>query len=303
MATTATYATTQVKPGPQGRSALVLKNQKCGLITNLSSGGIRADVHEEKMGPGHATKKHVGGLHYPEISLDIGFAMSQPVFDWIATSWKNEGSESVKGSILNLDASYEARAEWQFEAMITRTTIPAMDTRATDPVWLGLEITPFRLTPKTASGKVSASDPKHPEKILYPRNFKLEVEGLDCSRVCRVDSFSVTQAVHFPGPNDDLREMTPEIGRVKFPNLRITFADALEQSWMSWFDDFVIQGNEKEKSGKLTLLSPNQQPLASIEFVNLGIFAFGFAGSSAADKSTFAAAEMCCDRMEFHFGK
>src|SRR5262249_38309309 len=76
-----TYATTTVRPGPQGNAFLSLENQACGLIGNLSGGATYADVIEEKMGPSYITKKHLGWLRYEEFSLDIGFTMAEPVFD------------------------------------------------------------------------------------------------------------------------------------------------------------------------------------------------------------------------------
>ena len=83
-------------------------------------------------------------------------------------------------------------------------------------------------------------------------------------------------------------------------------AEVAVDSWLSWFDDFVVKGNcgaDKEKSGTLTLLSPNQQKLASIGLFNLGIFRLGSIDSEAAqDRLKLARAELYCERMEFKLG-
>src|SRR5262249_37673319 len=178
-----TYATTQVKPGPQGNAALVLEGKPCGLIANLSGGDTYADVIEEEMGPSYAAKKHLGVVRYDDFTLDIGFAMSQAVFDWIAASWRRENPR-MNGSVVACDWNMEAKSERQFfNALITETTIPALDASAKNPAFLTLKFAPESVKTVKASGKVSAADSKHPEKILSPKNFKLEIGGLDCSKV------------------------------------------------------------------------------------------------------------------------
>jgi hypothetical protein len=301
-----TYATTTVRPGPQGNAFLSLEGKACGLIGNLSGGATYADVIEEKMGPSYLTKKHLGSVRYEEFSLDIGFAMAEPVFDWIAACWKRQDPRK-DGAIIACDFNFEAKSERKFfNALITETTIPAMDANAKDPACLTLKFAPETVKTDKASGRVSGSNPKNLEKLFLPQNFKLEIEGLDCSKVLRIEPFTVKQAA----THDEFASArTPAIepGKLEFPDLKITFAEVNAQSWLDWFEDFVVKGNcddEREKTGTLTLLSRDlKQTLASISFFNLGIFKIGHAHSGAAEKLKLATAEMYCEQMEFHFGK
>ena len=67
-----------------------LDGVKCGFIKSVEGGDATAEVVEEKSGPDKFTKKHLGPLKYEDLTLSIGFAMEQNVYDWIAASWQRE---------------------------------------------------------------------------------------------------------------------------------------------------------------------------------------------------------------------
>jgi hypothetical protein len=300
-----TYATARVQAGPAGISALVLEGASCGILRKVSGGAITADVVPEAAGPGQVVKKHLGPLRYEEFELEIGFAMGNPVFDWIAQTWQMKHPRR-SGSVLACTEKLEAKGERKFfQALLTETTIPMLDGSTKEPAWIKVRFAPERIQHLKGSGKASGADPKHPEKLFVPANFKLEIAGLDCSKVHKIEPFTVRQSIAHDGLGE-LREMTVEPSTLSFPDLKVTFAEVAVDSWLEWFDDFVVKGNcdeGKEKSGKLTLLSPNQQPLASISLFNLGIFRIGSLDSDAGeDKLKLARASLYCERMEFKLG-
>lgn len=301
----ATYSSTSVRAGALGQSVLMLEGQSCGIVRNVSGGAVRADVVSERIGPGQLTKKHLGPVHYEEFELDVGFAMAKPLFDWITETWRMTFPRRT-GSVLACNERLEVKAERKFrDALLTETTFPTLDMGSKETVWLKLRFAPEEIRHAKASGKASGSDPNHPEKQFHAANFKLEVDGVDCTKVQKIESFTIRQAVAEDAVGE-LRYASTEPGALSFPDLRITFAEAAVDSWLSWFDDFVIQGHcdeDKEKSGKLTLLSPNQQPLASLALFNLGIFRLGSIDSEAAkDARKLARAELYCERMELKLG-
>jgi hypothetical protein len=87
------------------------------------------------------------------------------------------------------------------------------------------------------------------------------------------------------------------------PNLSITLPESASQTWTAWFDDFVVKGlsgDENEKSGKLSFLTPDRKStLAEVRFFNLGIFRLE-PEAKAVDAETIARirAELYCERME-----
>jgi len=300
-----TYATARVQAGPVGVSALVLEGASCGILRKVSGGAIAADVVSEAVGPGHVAKKHLGPLRYEDFELDIGFAMGTPVFDWIAQTWQMKYPRR-NGSVLACTEKLEAKGERKFfAALLTETTFPMLDGSAKEPAWIKVRFAPERIQHLKASGKASGADPKHPEKLFVPANFKLEIAGLDCTKVRKIEPFTIRQSIAHDGLGES-RDLALEPSTVSFPDLKVTFAEVAVDSWLEWFDDFVVKGNcdeGKEKSGKLTLLSPNQQPLASISLSNLGIFRIGSLDSDAGeDKLKLARASLYCEHMEFKLG-
>ncbi len=299
-----TYATTQVKARPLGHAALVLEGKSCGIARRLSGGAVGAHVVEEMAHGTGQMRKHLGPRMREDISLDFGFAMARPVFDWIAQTWKLQ-TPRRDGAILACDAELIPKSQRKFAgAIIRETTIPALRIGSKVPAWLNLKFAVETLTLESASGGKVTGDPNHPEKVLYAENFRLDIEGLDCKKVQAIDSFTVRQSVQ--------RHDTPELseavgGAVSFPDLQITLAEVSVDSWQKWHEDFIVKGNsgeKQEKSGTLALLSPDKkQTLATIKLLGLGIFSLGHAPAEGDEEHhMLATAQLYCQSMELEPG-
>ena len=181
-----------------------------------------------------------------------------------------------------------------------------MDGAAKDPAYLTLKFAPALTRYTKAPGKALAGMGKAEQTLFVPSNFRLEIDALDCTKVNKVDSFTVKQAV-VTDDIGDARDLEREPGRLEFPNLKISLPETAAQTWLDWFEDFVIRGNngEKgEKNGALILLSPNRQSeVARINFFNLGIFKITPEKAEAnSDAIKRINAELYCERMEFKIG-
>ena len=258
-----------------GNFSLNLEGVKTGFIKSVEGGSVTADVVEEKPGPSGFIKKHIGNPKYEDITLQLGFSNAKDVYDWIAASWKMN-FQRKNGSIVAADFRRQPRSERLFfNALITETTIPACDASSFEPGFLTVTLT-SELTRLVKPG--AALPPPLPPHVWRPSNFRLVIDGLDTSRVSKIDAFTVKQSV----TTDDTgqtRDPTKEPGKLEFPNLKITLSEVTAQSWIDWHEDFVIKGNnsdDKERSGTLELLSANRQTvLARIHFFNMGIVSVG----------------------------
>jgi hypothetical protein len=288
-------------PGPGG-FALELDGILIGLLKSARGGHAYADVVEEKLGVDHIAKKHLANLKYEDITIQIGFSMTKAIYDWIAASWASS-YQRKNGSIQAANYKMEIKQVREFfHALITETTIPACDASAKDPAYLTLKLAPEQTVSKAGSGKLKGTLNKNQKKWV-PSNFRLEIDGLPCKKVTKIDSFTVKQT--FGDSLGDTREDEP--GKLEIPNLRITFAESDVGPWAAWFDDFVIKGNstdESEKGGRLTFLAPDRKKeLATIEFFNLGIFKLSSDKPEAnADKTKRVTAELYVERMAFKYG-
>jgi hypothetical protein len=288
-----------------GNFLLELNGVKCGFVKSVDGGAIRAQVIAEP-GSSYYRKKHIGPLHYEELVLESGFAMHKSVYDWIAASWQSN-LQRKDGAIVAADFNFEAKSKREFfSALISEVTIPACDGASKDPAFLSLRLAPEYIRIKQVDGKVSAEAGKAAQSMWVPSNFRLEISGLDCSKVTKVDSFTVKQRpkrdrAGEPGENP----FAP--GTIDFPDLRITVPENAAETWQHWFEDFVIDGNcteTHEKTGSLVFLSTNREKeLASVSFFNLGIFRLApEKPQPGAGQIRRIIAELYCERMEFNYG-
>ena len=257
-----------------GNFFLTLNGVKGGFIKSVDGGAVSAEVINEPSGPNYFTKKHIGQPKYEEFVMQVGFSNGKHLYDWISQTW-NMARPRVNGSIISTDYNLEAKSERQFtNALLTETTIPAMDGSSKEPAYITLKFAPEFIRAVKTSGKLTA-DYKIDQKVFLPSNFILKIDGLDCSKVNKIESFTVIQGV--AGKDiGSARDSQKVPGKLEFPNLKITMAEVAAQSFIDWHENFVIKGindASKEKKGSLTLLSSNRQKeLAKIEFNNMGIF-------------------------------
>src|SRR5262249_9725903 len=114
-----------------------------------------------------------------------------------------------------------------------------------------------------------------PETNWLVRNFRLQINGLDCTSVDSIDALtiSIDQRADAVG---DARDYAKEPTTLNIPNLSFAIPESAAASLIAWHEDFVIRGNNSsnaEKSGALQLLSSNlQDVLFTLTFHNLGIF-------------------------------
>jgi phage tail-like protein len=285
-----------------GNYYLNLDGVKCGFLQSVDGGAVSADVVSEPVGPDFYVRKHLGPPRYEEFILQFGLSLAQPLYDWIAAACTNQ-YQRRNGTIITTDQRLEARSQREFyNALISEITFPDIDASSRQPGYLTLKFAPEYTRYSKASGKVDGPARPAP-KAWLPANFRLEIAGLDCTKVNKIDTFTIKQST----TSDDIgdaRDKLREPGKLEFPNLRITLAEVAAQSWIDWHEDFVIKGNNdstKERTGSLILLSPNvQQELARINFYNLGIFRLAPTRSEAnADQIKRVTAELYCERMEF----
>jgi len=288
-----------------GNYFLTIDGVKSGFLKSVDGGGITAEVISEPAGKSYFVKKHIGQPKYEDFTIQVGFSMNKVLYNWIQQSW-SMNYQRMNGSIIALDYQLNPVSERQFnQALITETTIPAVDGSSKEPAYITLKFSPeyTRVVKPSGSKADFGTYGKSEQKIWSPSNFKLEIAGLDCTKVSKIDSFTVKQTAI----TDDIgqaRDYQKEPGKLEFPNLKITLAESTAQSWLAWHEDFVVKGNNdeaREKSGTLSLLSVNRQDvMAQIKFYNMGIIrAQPEKGEANADQIRRIQVELYVERMEF----
>jgi T4-like virus tail tube protein gp19 len=282
---------------------LVLDGVKTGFVKHVEGGNAVGQVVVEKnLQPPNPAHKHIGGVKYESITLQVGLTLQGLVYDWISGGWA--GNFQVKdGSIVIYDAAFKPVSERQFfHALLTETTFPTLDAASKSEAFITVKFQPENTRMAAPQGtKPPALNRK--AKIWAVANFRLEIDGLDCKGVSKIDSFTVRQVVS-EIPIGEGRDYGTQTTMLEFPNLRITLSAASAQSWQDWFDKFIIEGNnaaDNEKNGAVVFLAPDHKTeLGRVKFFGLGIFKL--APENAEDgneQMNHMAAELYCQRMEF----
>jgi len=282
-----------------GRFALELDGTMCGFLRSVEGGAIAAEVVvEPRTSP--FRKKHIGPPRYEELVLRFDLSLDKVVYHWIADTLAGKAARH-DGSIVAVSSQGKVVSERSFsQALLSQVAVPAADAASKEPGFLTVRLQPESLRADAGSGSAAKAAASR-QKAWLPANFKLEIDGLDCTKVSKVDALTFEQLVGEGAAGE--RRSARRAVELEFPNLRVTLAQSASQTWTTWFDDFVVNGlngDENEKSGKLSFLAPDgKSALAELTFFNLGIFRLG-PEPQPVDAQTVARmrADLYCERME-----
>ncbi|HEV8543539.1 MAG TPA: phage tail protein [Verrucomicrobiae bacterium] len=258
-----------------GHFILNLDSANTGLLNTVSGGGVSADVLQEQDGTTYFAKKHIGQPKYEDFSMDVGFGMSKPFYDWISDAFDGKATRK-NGAIIMADYNFAELQRATFQnALIGEVTIPACDGSAKDAAYLTVKFLPelTKWVPSNGTKTTSALG-NAKQKLWVPSNFRLEIPGLDCTRVSKIEAITVKQKI-VENSVGQARNYQIEPTSLEFPNLVITLSTASASAWTAWSDDFIVAGKNTfdfEKKGTLTLLSPDlKEELARVSLFGLGI--------------------------------
>jgi hypothetical protein len=282
-----------------GNYLLVLDGAPAAQLKSFE-GGAAAEVIREAPGADLIAKKRLGRFACEPASLQLSVAPDKAAAEWITATWRGK-IQQKSGHVSCLDNEGIERQRWEFkDALLAETTFPALDASSKDAGYLTLKLQPVFARFVAGSGKPvkfkSVVGPAH----RLTSNFRLEIAGLDCKRVNRIDSFTVRLQMRVAEKGEP--RLTPL--HLEFPDFKVTLADGAPHTWIAWHDDSMIranQGRNNEKSGSLVLLSANlSQEVARIDLQNLGIFRLAHPRvQGGADSVQRLTAEMYCQRIEF----
>lgn len=274
------------------------------LLRSVTGGTVVGTIATHSDGSDFVVRKQLSGTRTEDFRLELGTAVSGGLLDWIAASW---GAKPPRhdGAVLACDATYTVRSERAFtSALVSETAFPAFDAGSKEPAFMTIRIVPQAVLPaKDPGSKLPlTSSPAAKQKLWLSANFRLAIDGLDCSKVSRIAPFAVRRPVERVSSGGG-RGSEIRAGRIDFPSLRIRLSAAAAASWKAWFDDFVVNGNNSdtaERKGSLTLLAPNlADELIRIDFAGLGIFRLTGDPDPDAPPGALATmtAELYCEQM------
>lgn len=287
-----------------GKYALELDGFHAGWVSEVDGGHATADVVVEKLGGDHIQRKHISGVKYEDITITCGAGMSQRFYNWIQDSFDHKASRK-NGAIIAADFNFKEVARLTFHnALITEIGLPALDAASKDAAKMTVKFAPEYTRRQPAASSTALPGTGANNKTWLPSNFKLEIAGLDCSRVNKIESLTVKQKVTENAVGEQ-RDYELEPAHLEIPNLVITLPEANADTFFAWHEDFVIRGmsdSRNEKTGTLSWLGNNGSLLGSLKFSGLGIFKCAPDKMEAgADNIRRTKAEMYCEDIKFEY--
>jgi len=253
--------------------ALELDGQPVGVLLDFDGGDATSEVVPEQAGADGLRHKHLAGVKYEDITVTCHADMPAPLRAWIAGTL-NRTYATHEGAVIGLGINYQQTSRLEFSrAMIRRITFPALGANSKDTALIRLALAPEVTRYRPASGPVGLAVPN--AKPLLARNFQLQIDGMDCSRVESIEALTVEYDLT-SDPVGKLRDYEKAVAAPNLPNLVFMIAQSGADALIAWHEDFVIKGNNSaqyEKQGTLQLLGSNMKdaPL-TLTLQNLGIF-------------------------------
>ena len=259
--------------------ALEVEGVNVGMLKSVDGGDAYSDVVQEKVGADHVARKHLSGLKYTPIKVEFGSGMAKPLHTWITDTLARRFPRK-SGRIVYLDSSMRVTEAVAFDkALISEVGMPACDANGKSAGYVTLSLVPqktYESKQGVGSAYKGASEAK--EQGWTPSHFRVTFANLDGAGIEGVSAADITVQVLL-NPTGELRDYAPEPGLIGVPNITLTMAEAKAATWKTWFDDFLVHGNNdetKEKKGSIEYLSgPGGPPLWRLDLSGVGIFSLG----------------------------
>ena len=243
----------------------------------------------------------VGTIKGEVVTINIGVSMGKGLYEWIKASL-DETHLRKNGYVVAVDYNYKAKSYRHFrDALITEITIPALDGSSKDTSFFTIKFAPEEITYKAGDDADIKGVVNTKQKKWLTSNFRLRLGDLPCGRVSKIDSFTIKQHIQQDAVGSQ-RISTKEPTGFEITNLKVTFSASDVKPWATFFDDFVIKGNnrqEAELSGAIEFLDPSlKEVLGSVDLFQVGIFSLAEdKGEANKDSIKRWTAELYVERM------
>ena len=205
----------------------------------------------------------VTSLHSEDIEIQLGAEMGPTLYGWLGQTLAQTAAPR-DGAILGLD--FIGHVVWRLEfsrASVSSIVFPSLDASASADAYLTVKIaaatTRFEPVDTVGGAESPPPDATHALRPIMRSDFRLQIEGLDCSKVGSVNTLTAT--------------MTGR--RQSTSNLSFTVAAASATAFHDWQRNRLDPGEslpKGDKAGTLELLSPTlQTALVTLRLGGLGV--------------------------------
>src|SRR5215471_9046220 len=214
-----------------GRYAIFLDSEMAGWLQSVEGGQAAGDAIAGRLGQYPIETKHIAGVKYEDITLSCGTGMSPHFYEWI-TATTNSQSFRKSGQIVTCDYDFKELSALDFSnAIMTEVGFPALDAASKDAAKMTIKIRPewTRVNARPGGSLPGMINTKAQKKWL-PANFRLQIAGLDCTRVTKIEAITVKQKV-VENPVGEARGYQKGAANVEVSKLVFTLPEAQAESF------------------------------------------------------------------------
>jgi phage tail-like protein len=295
-----------------GRYGLELDGLFSGILESVEGGYASSDVVVHKVGADQIAHKHIASVKYEDITITCGAGMSKGFYELVKGTLDRKFTRH-NGAIVEYDYNNKERSRLSFfNALATEISFPTLDASSKDAAKMTVKLTPEYTRMQTGGGSLNARQyviDQQVQKRWLPCNFRLQIAGLDCTRVNRIEAITVKLKV-VGNPVGELQDNQAEPAHLEMPNLVVTLSESASESakgFYDWHETFVIKGDngkDQEKSGTLECFTPDlKEALFKLDLEHLGIFRLAPEKvETGRENIRHVQAEMYCEEIVFSYG-
>ena len=216
--------------------------------------------------------KEPGTLKYDDARILVSTQIPKGLWEWVNAFASPQGGPPKQVTLSAFDYQLTEKGRRILDnAAISLLEVPGCDGNSRDPSYLTIGLTPGAVHEVAPTASKAPTTGKSDQKPWLPMNFKLTIEGLDTTKVSKIDPITIKRSASGP----------------EYSNLKLEVAETTMASWKQWaaqtfptgekgrVDDKMVAAQKTgktEKVGKLELLSANRlETLLTINFEGLGI--------------------------------
>ena len=172
--------------------------------------------------------------------------------------------------------------------------LPTLDAASKDPAKWTVKFSAPTARLTTPNTKVAPTPMVKPAPAVIS-NFRVAIDGIDCSRVSKVDAITIKPRT---GPHAaEAGRTSPKTGPMTVSNLVIQISSANDTPFRDW----MMTTSKQLKNGSITLLKPNQTPWGTLTLQGLAIAKVETVSTSHADQIKRTRIEMSVDGVQFTY--
>jgi hypothetical protein len=245
-------------------------------LKSVDGGFAKAQLVDEPIGPSNERIKHTSVVDIDPFTIDFGISGANDILRWIQSSW-NKKYGRRNGTVSHANFNLKKTFEHEFrEALITETSIPALDGSSKEAAYMKIKIQPEYVRAKKLAGtEVAKGNLGQKQKMWMASGFRLNIDGIDETRYTnKVEAFTIKQGIKklYTG-----QERFPQIEptKIEFPNITGTIALEYADKLIEWHDKYVMAGQsdpKAQKTGSIEFLTPQRdKTIFSINLYEVGI--------------------------------